>query len=96
MDWYSAAGTTFGAEVDAAPGEGFAVNVFLRDGQRVFRTWHTAGRGTEQLGHSFSLLDILPWGRQEEWQDVPDGWPQRPTYSGWASSADIARLYGEA
>ena len=96
MDWYSAAGTTFGTEVDAAPGEGFAVNVFLRDGQRVFRTWHTAGRGTEQLGHSFSLLDILPWGRQEEWQDVPDGWPQRPTYSGWASSADIARLYGEA
>ena len=96
MDWYSAAGTTFGAEVDAAPGEGFAINVFLRDGQRVFRTWHTAGRGTEQLGHSFSLLDILPWGRQEEWQDVPDGWPQRPTYSGWASSADIARLYGEA
>lgn len=41
MDWYSAAGTTFGTEVDAAPGEGFAVNVFLRDGQRVFRTWHT-------------------------------------------------------
>lgn len=96
MDWYSAAGTTFGTEVDAAPGEGFAINVFLRDGQRVFRTWHTAGRGTEQLGHSFSLLDILPWGRQEEWQDVPDGWPQRPTYSGWAGSADIARLYGEA
>ena len=96
MDWYSAAGTTFGTEVDAAPGEGFAVNVFLRDGQRVFRTWHTAGRGTEQLGHSFSLLDILPWGRQEEWQDVPDDWPQRPTYSGWAGSADIARLYGEA
>ena len=95
MDWYSAAGTTFGTEVDAAPGEGFAVNVFLRDGQRVFRTWHTAGRGTEQLGHSFPLLDILPWGRQEEWQDVPDGWPQRPTYSGWASSADIACLYGE-
>ncbi|MFF0706755.1 MULTISPECIES: DUF899 domain-containing protein [Gordonia] len=96
MDWYSAAGTTFGTEVDAAPGEGFAINVFLRDGQRVFRTWHTAGRGTEQLGHSFSLLDILPWGRQEEWQDVPDGWPQRPTYSGWAGSADIVRLYGEA
>ena len=96
MDWYSAAGTTFGTEVDAAPGEGFAINVFLRDGQRVFRTWHTAGRGTEQLGHSFSLLDILPWGRQEEGQDVPDGWPQRPTYSGWAGSADIVRLYGEA
>ncbi|MGW5522763.1 DUF899 family protein [Gordonia sp. NPDC003950] len=95
MEWFSAAGTTFGSEVDAAPGEGFAINVFLRDGDRVYRTWHTNGRGTEQLGHSFALLDVLPWGRQEEWQDSPDGWPQRPTYSGWADSADIAHFYGE-
>ncbi|MEP9395422.1 DUF899 family protein [Gordonia sp. VNK1] len=95
MEWFSAAGTTFGSGVDAAPGEGFAINVFLRDGDRVYRTWHTNGRGTEQLGHSFALLDVLPWGRQEEWQDSPDGWPQRPTYSGWADSTDIAHFYGE-
>ncbi len=96
MDWYSAAGTSFGADVDAAPGEGFGVNVFLRDGDTVYRTWHTNGRGTEQLSHSFALIDLLPWGRQEEWQDSPAGWPQRPTYSGWADSEDVARAYGES
>ena len=94
MDWYSSSESSFGADVDAAPGEGFAVNVFLRDGDTVYRTWHTNGRGTEQLSHSFALIDVLPYGRQEEWQDSPDGWPQRPTYSGWAGSEDIARLYG--
>ena len=60
---------------------GFAVNVFLRDGDTVYRTWHTDGRGTEQLSHSFALIDLLPWGRQEEWQDSPAGWPKSPTYS---------------
>ncbi len=70
--------------MDAPPGAGFGVNVFLRDGDKVYRTWHTNGRGTEQLSHSFGLIDLLPWGRQEEWQDSPDGWPQSPTYSRWS------------
>ena len=95
MDWYSSSESSFGADVDAAPGEGFAVNVFLRDGDTVYRTWHTNGRGTEQLSHSFALIDVLPYGRQEEWQDSPDGWPQRPTYSGWAGSQTIAAAYGD-
>ena len=82
MEWYSSSESTFGADVDAPPGAGFGVNVFLRDGDTVYRTWHTNGRGTEQLSHSFALIDILPWGRQEEWLDSPEGWPSRPTYSG--------------
>jgi predicted dithiol-disulfide oxidoreductase (DUF899 family) len=94
MTWYSTANSTFGTDVGAPPGGGFAVNVFLRDGDTVYRTWHTNGRGTEQLGHTFGLVDLLPYGRQEEWQDSPDGWPQAPTYSRWASSEDIAALYG--
>ncbi|MEW2359432.1 DUF899 family protein [Spirillospora sp. NPDC029432] len=93
MDWYSTAGSPFGADMDAPPGGGFAVNVFLRDGDTVYRTWHTAGRGTEQLSHTFPLLDILPYGRQEEWQDVPEGWPQAPTYSHWWPSERYAQ-YG--
>jgi predicted dithiol-disulfide oxidoreductase (DUF899 family) len=72
------------------------VNVFLRDGDTVYRTWHTSGRGVEQLTHTFSLVDVLPYGRQEVWQDSPEGWPKRPTYSGWLDSPDIARLYGPA
>ncbi|MET8471862.1 DUF899 family protein [Streptomyces sp. NPDC006422] len=95
MTWYSTANSPFGADVGAPPGGGFAVNVFLRDGDRVYRTWHTAGRGTEQLSYLFGLVDLLPYGRQEEWQDSPAGWPQSPTYSRWATSQEIAAAYGE-
>jgi predicted dithiol-disulfide oxidoreductase (DUF899 family) len=94
MEWYSTADSPFGADVDAGPNEGFAVNVFIRDGDTVYRTWHTNGRGTEQLAHTFPLIDLLPWGRQEEWQDSPDGWPQGPAYAGWGGPEDIAAAYG--
>lgn len=96
MAWYSTANSPFGADVGAGPGEGFAVNVFLREGDTVYRTWHTSGRGTEQLSHSFALIDLLPYGRQEQWQDSPEGWPQSPTYSRWSSSQDVAAAYGES
>jgi len=96
MDWYSTANSSFGADVGAPPGGGFAVNVFLRgDDGTVYRTWHSSGRGTEQLSHTFPLVDLLPYGRQEEWQDVPAGWPQGPTYAGWLESEQVAALYGE-
>jgi len=95
MEWYSSAESSFGADVDAPPGGGFAVNVLMRDGDSVYRFWHTNGRGTEQLSHTFALIDILPWGRQEEWQNSPEGWPRNPTYSGWLDSPDIARSYGK-
>ncbi|MEW2557931.1 DUF899 domain-containing protein [Streptomyces griseorubiginosus] len=94
MTWYSTAGSPFGTDMGAPPDGGFAVNVFLRDGDTVYRTWHTAGRGTEQLSHTFPLIDLLPYGRQEEWQDSPENWPQSPTYSRWPSSKNIAALYG--
>jgi predicted dithiol-disulfide oxidoreductase (DUF899 family) len=94
MTWYSNADSPFGADVDAPPGGVFALNVFLRDGDTVYRTWHTSGRGVEQLTYTFPLVDVLPYGRREEWQDSPEGWPQSPTYGGWLDAPDIARLYG--
>ncbi|MDG4666723.1 DUF899 family protein [Mycobacterium sp. 236(2023)] len=94
MEWYSSSESPFAADVDAAPGTGFGMNVFLRDGDTVYRTWHTNGRGTEQLSYTFPLVDVLPFGRQEEWQDSPEGWPKSPTYSKWLDSPDVARLYG--
>jgi len=94
MTWYSTAHSSFGADVGSPPGGGFAVNVFLREGDDVYRTWHSNGRGTEQLSHTFALIDLLPYGRQEEWQDSPAGWPQGPTYSRWSDSDDIAAAYG--
>lgn len=94
MPWYSTAGSSFGADVGAPPGGGFAINVFLRDGDTVYRTWHTTDRGLEQLSHTFGLIDTLPYGRQEEWQDSPAGWPQSPAYSRWPDAQTLAATYG--
>ena len=94
MTWYSTANSSFGADVGAPPGGGFQVNVFLRDGDKVYRTYNTQGRGTEQLSHTFALIDLLPYGRQEEWQDSPEGWPQSPTYSRWAPAEAFAAYAG--
>jgi len=91
MTWYSTADSDFGTDMGAPLGGGFQVNVFLRTGDTVHRTYNTQGRGTEQLSHSFPLIDLLPYGRQEEWQDSPEGWPQSPTYSRWAGSEEYAR-----
>jgi predicted dithiol-disulfide oxidoreductase (DUF899 family) len=94
MTWYSTANSPFGTEVGAPPGGEYAVNVFLRDGDTVYRTWHTDGRGTEQLSCSFGLIDLLPYGRREDWQDSPDGWPKEPAGNRWATSQAIAAAYG--
>ena len=55
--------------------------MFVPVGDIVHRAYNTQGRGTEQLGHTFALIDLLPYGRQKDWQDSPDGWPQSPPYS---------------
>ncbi|GAT73653.1 MULTISPECIES: DUF899 domain-containing protein [Microbacterium] len=94
MDWYSSAGSPFSSDVGAPPGAGFALNVFLRDGDTVYRTWHTDGRGVEHLGYIHGLIDVLPYGRQEEWEDSPAGWPQHPTYAQGMGSKEIGELYG--
>jgi predicted dithiol-disulfide oxidoreductase (DUF899 family) len=96
MSWYSTAHSPFGADVGAPPDAGFALNVFLRDGEDVYRTWHTDGRGVEQLSHVFALMDVLPFGRQERREDSPEGWPQGDTGAGWPASQDVSRWYGHA
>lgn len=56
---------------------------FLRINERVFLTNTITGRGVEAVMASLKLLDMTVYGRQEEWEDSPAGWPQRPTYSFW-------------
>jgi predicted dithiol-disulfide oxidoreductase (DUF899 family) len=63
--------------------EYFALDVFLRDGDRVFLAYVTRDRGIEALGPVWSFLDLTPMGRQEEWEDTPAGRPQGPPYSWW-------------
>jgi predicted dithiol-disulfide oxidoreductase (DUF899 family) len=63
--------------------DGFGLNVFIRDGERIFRTYFTNGRGVEALGSNWTFLDLTPLGRQEEWEDTPQGRPQTPPYAWW-------------
>ena len=63
--------------------ETFGLNVFLRDEDQIFRTYFTTGRGVETLGSIWTFLDITPLGRQEEWEDSPEGYPQTPRYKWW-------------
>ena len=60
----------------------FHLICYLRSGDRVFETYWSRGRGVEVLGLSYGLLDITVFGRQEEWEDSPDGWPQPWTMDG--------------
>ncbi|MFD5245214.1 DUF899 domain-containing protein [Amycolatopsis sp. NPDC058340] len=48
---------------------GFGVSVFLRDGDDVFRTYFTSGRGADQLVGTLRYLDLTPLGRQEAWEE---------------------------
>jgi predicted dithiol-disulfide oxidoreductase (DUF899 family) len=91
--WYSWGGGDFGVDFGTSPpepkegayqdGEGFGLSVFLREGDDVYRTYFTAHRGLEGLGTVWSLLDITPFGRQETWEDSPDGYPQGDPYDWW-------------
>jgi predicted dithiol-disulfide oxidoreductase (DUF899 family) len=86
---YSSAGT-FEQEAGAGQaGRGFGLSVFLRDGNDVYRTYFTRGRGVEALGTSWELLDITPLGRQEAWEDSPAGHPQGETYVWWSKVDEI-------
>jgi predicted dithiol-disulfide oxidoreductase (DUF899 family) len=58
-------------------------NAFIREGDRIFRTYLVNGRGDEGLGTNWSYLDITALGRQEAWEDSPDGYPQTPPYEWW-------------
>ena len=63
--------------------EWHGTNAFIRDGDRVFRTYFVNNRGDEQMGGTWDYLDITALGRQEVWEDSPEGYPQTPTYKWW-------------
>ncbi|HEY1545218.1 MAG TPA: DUF899 domain-containing protein [Xanthobacteraceae bacterium] len=65
---------------NATEGEEHGLSVFFRLGDEVFHTYSAYARGTETLTDVRSLLDMTPYGRQQDFEDSPPGWPQRPTY----------------
>jgi predicted dithiol-disulfide oxidoreductase (DUF899 family) len=85
IPWYSSANSDFNVDfgVTTDDGERFGLSVLLREGDAVYRTYFTSGRGVEALGSPWTFLDLTPFGRQEDWEDTPDGRPQGPRYEWW-------------
>lgn len=78
VPFVSSHGTSFAH--DCGANGGFMLSVFLRDGEDVYRTYATTARGVDRLMFVTNILDLCPYGRQQDWEDSPPGWPQHPTY----------------
>ncbi|WP_028937583.1 DUF899 family protein [Pseudonocardia spinosispora] len=72
----------------------FMLGFYLRDGDRVFETYSTSGRGVEVMAPSYGLLDMTVHGRSEPWEDSPDGWPvnHEGFCTGGRPTAQLSRL----
>ena len=80
IPWYTITDTF---DADFGVDEWHGHNAFIRDGERVFRTYFINGRGDEAMGTTWSYLDMTALGRQETWEDSPQGYPQSPPYKWW-------------
>jgi predicted dithiol-disulfide oxidoreductase (DUF899 family) len=80
IPWYT---ITDGFDKDFGVDEWHGTNAFIRDGDRVFRTYFINSRGDEQMGNTWNYLDITALGRQEEWEDSPAGYLQTQPYEWW-------------
>jgi predicted dithiol-disulfide oxidoreductase (DUF899 family) len=89
IPWYT---LTDDFDVDFGVDEWHGTNAFFRDAERIFRTYFVDSRGDEAMGSTWSYLDITALGRQEEWEDSPDGYPQTPPYRWW----NYHDAYGQA
>lgn len=61
-------------------GEQHVYSVFFRVDEDIFLTYQSYARGNESRTDAYRLLDMTPYGRQEDFEDSPPGWPQKPTY----------------
>jgi predicted dithiol-disulfide oxidoreductase (DUF899 family) len=82
IPWVTTVGEDFNN--DCGITTGFGMSVFIRDADdNVFRTYFTTDRAVEAIGTVWNLLDLTPLGRQEIWEDSPEGTPQTPPFQWW-------------
>jgi predicted dithiol-disulfide oxidoreductase (DUF899 family) len=80
IPWYT---LTDGFDADFGVDEWHGTNAFIREGERIFRTYLINARGDEWAATTWTYLDLTALGRQEAWEDSPDGYPQTPPYEWW-------------
>jgi predicted dithiol-disulfide oxidoreductase (DUF899 family) len=101
LPWFSSFASDFNHDFGVGPeqprvgeyqdGEAFGLSVFLRDGGAIYRTYFTNGHGVEALGSVWTFLDLTPFGRQETWEDSPEGYPQTKPYTWWRRHDEYGR-----
>src|SRR5260370_14358172 len=87
MPWYT---ITDSFDTDFGVNEWHGHNAFIRDSDKLFRTYFINNRGDEAMGSTWSYLDLTALGRQGEWEDSPEGYPQTPPYKWWKWHAHYA------
>ena len=87
MPWYSAEDSLDTLLVGRRAGM-MNIVCYLRRGSDVFETYWTTMRGVEATDNSYRLLDLTVYGRQEEWEDSPAGWPQEWSEGKWRMRSD--------
>jgi predicted dithiol-disulfide oxidoreductase (DUF899 family) len=60
------------------------ISCFLRDGDRVYHTYSTYGRGGETVGGAYYFMDLTALGRQEPWEEPKDRSPGKGAPAGSA------------
>jgi predicted dithiol-disulfide oxidoreductase (DUF899 family) len=80
MPWYT---VTDGFDADFGVDQWHGTNAFFRAGDGVFRTYFINSRGDEQMGSTWNYLDMTALGRQEQWEESAEGYPQSPPYQWW-------------
>jgi predicted dithiol-disulfide oxidoreductase (DUF899 family) len=85
ITWVSASNNSFNQdfELTTSEGERHGISVFLQEDDAIYWTYFTSARGLEKIGTIWSFLDLVPYGRQESWEESPTGTPQSPPYQWW-------------
>ena len=101
IPWYTIVPRADSAfDIDFGVDEWHGTNAFIRDGDRVFRTYFINNRGDEVFVNTWNFLDMTALGRQETWEDSPEGYPQTKPYEWWSWHDEYAehepsRWFGE-
>ena len=101
LPWVSSFASDFNADFGVGPetpregehqdGEMFGLSAFIEDAGEIYRTYFTSQRGVEGIMGIWSLLDLLPFGRMETWEDSPAGYPRTEPYQWWRRHDEYAR-----
>jgi predicted dithiol-disulfide oxidoreductase (DUF899 family) len=77
VPWYTICTERFSA--DFGVDEWFGLNIFLRDGKDVYRTYFLQhGAMVQFIGSIWSMWSLTPYGGQSDDEELPEGWPRAP------------------